>query len=73
MDARPSDKIRETAEAGFVTGFDAIPNFKTYLAWLNRDNLIVELLQNDLDQDAMYPTPHSAGCILQQVRKPADA
>ena len=36
----------------FVTEFDAIPGFWNYLAGLDRNDLIAELIQNDLDQDA---------------------
>ncbi|MXW92913.1 MAG: hypothetical protein F4114_01045 [Rhodospirillaceae bacterium] len=42
----------DDAEAGFVTEFDAIPGFWGYLASLDRKDLIAELVQNDLDQDA---------------------
>ena len=52
MDARPSDIIGDTAEAGFVTEFDAIPGFWSYLSGLERNDLIAELIQNDLDQGA---------------------
>lgn len=36
----------------FVTEADWIPGFWNYLLDLNRDDLIAELIQNDLDQDA---------------------
>ena len=36
----------------YVTKFDAIPGFWNYLVGLNRDDLIAELVQNDLDQGA---------------------
>lgn len=36
----------------FVTEADWIPTFWNFLVGLNRDDLIAELIQNDLDQDA---------------------
>ena len=36
----------------FVTEADWIPSFRNYLLDLDRDDLIAELVQNDLDQDA---------------------
>jgi hypothetical protein len=36
----------------FVTEADWIPGFWNYLLDLDRDDLIAELIQNDLDQDA---------------------
>ena len=36
----------------FVTEADWIPNFWNYLLDLDRDDLIAEMIQNDLDQDA---------------------
>ena len=36
----------------FVTEFDAIPGFWNYLVDLDRNDLIAELIQNDLDQGA---------------------
>ena len=36
----------------FVTEADWIPSFWNFLVGLNRDDLIAELIQNDLDQDA---------------------
>src|SRR5258708_31459219 len=39
-------------ESRFVTEADWIPGFWNYLLDLNRDDLIAELIQNDLDQDA---------------------
>ena len=36
----------------FVTKFDAIPGFWNYLVGLDRNDLIAELIQNDLDQGA---------------------
>ena len=40
------------ADARFVTEFDAIPGFWTYIVGLDRNDLIAELIQNDLDQGA---------------------
>ena len=40
------------ADTQFVTEFDSIPGFWNYLAGLDRYDLIAELIQNDLDQDA---------------------
>lgn len=42
----------DDADTSFVTEFDAIPGFWGYLASLDRKDLIAELVQNDLDQDA---------------------
>ena len=39
-------------ESRFVTEADWIPGFWNYLLDLDRDDLIAELIQNDLDQDA---------------------
>ena len=36
----------------YITKFDGIPGFWNYLADLNQDDLIAELIQNDLDQGA---------------------
>ncbi|MGH6778731.1 MAG: HNH endonuclease [Bradyrhizobium sp.] len=41
-----------TNEGQFVTEADWIPGFWNYLLDLDRDDLIAELVQNDLDQDA---------------------
>jgi hypothetical protein len=38
--------------AGFVTEFDETPGFWNFLLALDRDDLIAELVQNDLDQEA---------------------
>ena len=40
------------AEPQYVTKFDAIPGFWNYLIGLDRNDLIAELIQNDLDQGA---------------------
>ena len=40
------------AERPFVTEADWIPGFWNYLLDLDRDDLVAELIQNDLDQDA---------------------
>ena len=42
----------DNAEERFVTEADWIPGFWNYLLDLDRDDLIAELIQNDLDQDA---------------------
>jgi hypothetical protein len=51
MDA-PAALDREINESQFVTEADWIPGFWNYLLDLNRDDLIAELIQNDLDQGA---------------------
>ena len=38
----------------FDSKVDWIPNFWNFLADLNRDDLIAELIQNDLDQNATF-------------------
>lgn len=42
----------DIAEREFVTESDWIPGFWNYLLDLDRDDLVAELIQNDLDQDA---------------------
>ncbi len=42
----------DTGEGKYVTEADWIPGFWNYLLDLDRDDLIAELIQNDLDQDA---------------------
>ncbi len=41
-----------STEPQFVTEFDLIPGFWNYLVGLDRNDLIAELIQNDLDQGA---------------------
>ena len=43
---------RSEIEGQFVTQADWIPSFWNYLLGLDRNDLIAELIQNDLDQDA---------------------
>ena len=52
MDAGVAHEIDSVAERRFVTEADWIPGFWNYLLDLDRDDLVAELLQNDLDQDA---------------------
>lgn len=47
-----ADTLETNTEPGFVTEADWIPGFWNYLLDLDRDDLIAELIQNDLDQDA---------------------
>ena len=42
----------DTGEGKYVTEADWIPGFWNYLLDLDRDDLVAELIQNDLDQDA---------------------
>lgn len=50
MDARIANE--NAAGDGFVTEADWIPAFWNFLGGLDRDDLLAELIQNDLDQDA---------------------
>lgn len=50
--AAPIIHDHQSNEAEFVTEADWIPGFWNYLLDLDRDDLIAELIQNDLDQDA---------------------
>ena len=52
MDAGVAHEMDSVAERRFVTEADWIPGFWNYLLDLDRDDLIAELIQNDLDQDA---------------------
>ena len=52
MDALVVDNPNRWAGTRYVTKFDAIPGFWNYLVGLDRDDLIAELVQNDLDQGA---------------------
>ena len=52
MDAGVALEMDSVAERRFVTEADWIPGFWNYLLDLERDDLIAELIQNDLDQDA---------------------
>ena len=52
MDAGVALEMDSVAERRFVTEADWIPGFWNYLLDLDRDDLIAELIQNDLDQDA---------------------
>ena len=52
MDAGYFGTREDNAEVGLVTEFDQVPIFWNFLAGLDRNDLIVELIQNDLDQDA---------------------
>ena len=53
-DTQPAGvRVEEAAtQSKFVTEFDAIPGFWTYLVGLDRSDLIAELIQNDLDEGA---------------------
>ena len=52
MDSSVVNDLEGPIDIQFVTEFDSIPGFWNYLAGLNRDDLIAELIQNDLDQGA---------------------
>ena len=52
MDAGVAHDMDRIAERRFVTEADWIPGFWNYLLDLDRNDLIAELIQNDLDQDA---------------------
>ena len=52
MDALVVDHSDRRIVGRFVTKFDAIPPFWNYLVGLDRNDLIAELVQNDLDQGA---------------------
>lgn len=52
MDAGVAHEKDSVAERCFVTEADWIPGFWNYLLDLDRDDLVAELIQNDLDQDA---------------------
>lgn len=52
MDTRIAQKIEDETDARFVTESDWIPGFWNFLLNLDRDDLVAELVQNDLDQDA---------------------
>ena len=52
MDALVVNDLDRQSGTRFVTEFDAIPGFWNYLGSLDRTDLIAELIQNDLDQDA---------------------
>ena len=52
MNAVIAHEINNLASAEFVTEFDGIPTFWNFLAGLDRNDLIAELVQNDLDQGA---------------------
>ena len=52
MEAVVAQKPDDGTGMGFVTEADWIPNFWNYLLNLDRYDLVAELVQNDLDQDA---------------------
>ncbi len=52
MDSRVIENRDDRANTPFVTEYDATPAFWNYLAGLNPNDLIAELIQNDLDQGA---------------------
>lgn len=52
MDAATVNRLGSSAKVTFVTEADWIPGFWNYLLNLDRNDLIAELIQNDLDQDA---------------------
>ena len=52
MDASVAHHLDSGSDRRFVTEADWIPGFWNYFLDLNRYDLIAELIQNDLDQDA---------------------
>jgi len=52
MDAPVAQEFDSDTDSQFVTEADWIPGFWNYLLDLDREDLIAELIQNDLDQDA---------------------
>lgn len=52
MDSLLTDDIENENAAEFVTEADWIPSFWNFLLGLERNDLIAELIQNDLDQNA---------------------
>jgi hypothetical protein len=52
MEARVAPVVDNDAQAEFVTESDWVPAFWNFLNGLDRDDLIAELVQNDLDQGA---------------------
>ena len=56
MDALVSNDLDYSIDSPFVTEFDAVPGFWNYLLGLDRNDLIAELIQNDLDQGATCTT-----------------
>ena len=74
MDAIHADYADLKTNARFVTKFDAIPGFWNYLIGLNRNDLIAELVQNDLDQGATRTVIsfESTSLICEGNGKPVD-
>ena len=54
MDTTHFEISADIGETDFVTEFDGTAYFWNYLAGLDRNDLIAELIQNDLDQDATH-------------------
>ena len=52
MEAFPAIDSNEHRDMEFVTEADWIPDFWNFLNGLDRNDLIAELIQNDLDQQA---------------------
>ena len=48
----PPEQLDSPADSSFVTEFDGVPGFWNFLLDLKRNDLIAELIQNDLDQEA---------------------
>jgi len=65
----------DTTEPQFVTRADWIPDFWNFLLGLNKDDLIAELVQNDLDQQASRTviTFEQERLISEGNGKPVDA
>ena len=54
--SRFGSNVMDSTDSPFVTEFDAVPGFWNYLLGLDRNDLIAELIQNDLDQGATCTT-----------------
>jgi len=74
MDARVAPEISTDVEAEFVTEADWVPAFWNFLASLDRDDLIAELVQNDSIRTQHALSFLRAGSSrLRRERQPVDA
>ncbi len=67
--------LDQSSATGFVTEFDGVPGFWNYLVGLERNDLIAELVQNDLDQGATRTVVsfESSRLVCEGNGKPVDA
>ena len=56
MDTLAINDLEYSTDSPFVTEFDTVPGFWNYLLGLDRNDLIAEFIQNDLDQGATCTT-----------------